>query len=258
MNDPNRWKFTGDTYYVMSREEIEASFKRNGHEVLDQKVVELAIDTSVEIADKCNVNLRWDQHFLPKVPVPSDPIYENKIKKAKIKNPEFNPNSETFLKHICQEGLKNKNKTSKDYLDRLNYELSVINDMGFPDYFLIVWDIMKFCHDNDIPVGPARGCASRDEKVQLADGTIKKIQDVSIGDMVIGHDEIPRKVIDTLQYDCNEELVTLEVESNKSLTMTKDHKVYAIKKEDFEKGIREPQWYAMDDLDEGDYMCELE
>lgn len=258
MSDPNRWKFPGDTFYVMSRDEMKHAFNTNGHQNLDQQVVDLAMDTTIDIANKCNVNLRWDQHFLPAVPVPSDDIYENKIKRAKNKNPNFTPGSDTFLKHVCQEGLKEKGKTSKDYLDRLNYELSVINNMGFPDYFLIVWDIMKFCHDNDIPVGPARGCASRDEKVQLANGTIKKIQEVMIGDIVIGHDEIPRKVIDTLQYDCNEDLVTLEVESNKSLTMTKDHKVYAIKKEDFDKGIREPQWYAMDDLDENDYIAELE
>ena len=257
MNDPNRWKFTGDTYYVMSREEIEASFKRNGHEVLDQKVVELAIDTSVEIADKCNVNLRWDQHFLPKVPVPSDPIYENKIKKAKIKNPEFNPNSETFLKHICQEGLKNKNKTSKDYLDRLNYELSVINDMGFPDYFLIVWDIMKFCHDNDIPVGPARGCFLKNCLLNTVNRGLIKIQDANIGDIVIGHDEKEHKIIDTLNYDCNEEVAILEC-GDKKLELTKDHKVYAIKEEDWNKGVREPQWYSSDELNENDYIAELE
>ena len=257
MNDPNRWKFTGDTYYVMSREEIEASFKRNGHEVLDQKVVELAIDTSVEIADKCNVNLRWDQHFLPKVPVPSDPIYENKIKKAKVKNPEFNPNSETFLKHICQEGLKNKNKTSKEYLDRLNYELSVINDMGFPDYFLIVWDIMKFCHDNDIPVGPARGCFLKNCLLNTVNRGLIKIQDAKVGDIVVGHDEKPHKVIDTLSYDCNEEVVTLECD-DKKLELTKDHKIYAIKEEDWNKGVREPQWYSADELNENDYIAELE
>ncbi len=258
MKDPNRWKFTGDTYYVMSREEIESSFKRNGHEILDQKVIELAIDTSVEIANKCNVNLTWNQHFLPKIKEPSDEIYENKVKKAKMKNPNFIPNSETFLKHLCQEGLKSKNKTSKEYLDRLNYELSVINNMGFPDYFLIVWDIMKFCNDNKIAVGPARGCVSEGELVQLFNGTIKKIENVKIGDIVVGHDETPRKVINTLEYDCNEEIVTLETENNKSLTMTKDHKVFAIKKEDFDKGTREPKWYAMDDLNDGDYLCELE
>lgn len=257
MKDPNRWKFTGDTYYVMSREEIESSFKRNGHEILDQKVIELAIDTSVEIANKCNVNLTWNQHFLPKIKEPSDEIYENKVKKAKMKNPNFIPNSETFLKHLCQEGLKSKNKTSKEYLDRLNYELSVINNMGFPDYFLIVWDIMKFCNDNKIAVGPGRGCWVGDMVVMTKNRGQVKIKDVQVGDLVVGHEEIIRKVIKTFEYDCNEEIVSLNI-GEKLLDCTKDHKIFAIKKEDFDKGIREPKWYKADELKEEDYVAELD
>lgn len=258
MSDPKRWKFPGDTYYVMTRDEILNSFKKNGHEKLDQSVVEEAVNTSVDIAEKCNVSFEWGKHYLPKIQMPEDDkIYNKKIEIAKNKNPEFEPDSGTFLRHICQEGLKNKHKTEKKYLERLNYELDVINNMGFPDYFLIVWDIMKYCKENDIPVGPGRGCFSPDNFVTLSNNNKIKITDVKIGDKVISHDEKEHKVTDVLQYYCDEILTSLELE-DKQIKCTKDHKIFAIKKEDFDKGIREPKWYQSDELVEGDYVCELD
>ena len=154
INDPNRWKFPGDTFYVMNREEMTRLFNTNGHEKLDQKVVELAMDTTVEIADKCNVSFNWGKHYLPKIDPPAgNKEFENWSTKRKTDG----STSADYLRYLCIKGLKSFGKTSKEYRDRLDYELKVINDMGFPDYFLIFWDIMKFCRENDIPVGPARG-----------------------------------------------------------------------------------------------------
>lgn len=258
MSDPNRWKFPGDTFYVMNRDEMTAAFNSNGHEILDKNIIELAMDTTLEITDKCNVSFEWGKHYLPKINAPDDDVvYNNKVKRAQQKNPEFKPDSATFLRHICQEGLKKRHKTNNDYLERLRFELSVIENMGFPDYFLIMWDIMKYCRDNDIPTGPARGCWVEDMIVNTQNRGPIKIKDVQVGDLVIGHEEIIREVIKTLEYDCNEEIVSLNV-NKKSLDCTKDHEIFAIKKEDWDIGIREPQWYKADELTEGDYIAELE
>jgi DNA polymerase-3 subunit alpha len=254
VNDPKRWKFPGDTFFVMTREEMTTLFNSNGHEILDQKVIEQAMDNTSIIASQCNVHFDWDKHYLPKIDPPADNVKFNTWASNRKSD---GSDSADYLKYLCIKGLKEKQLTTKEYRDRLDFELNVINDMGFPDYFLIFEDIMKFCRENDIPVGPARGCAREGEQVILSDGAIKAIEDVKIGETIIGHDEKVHEIIDTLQYDCKEELVTLEAGEN-SLTMTKDHEVYGIKKEDFDKGIREPKWYKMDQLNEGDYLCELD
>lgn len=68
--------------------------------------------------------------------------------------------SDDYLKKLAFEGLKNKNHQGKEYIDRLNYELSIIKQMGYSDYFLVVQDYIKFARKNDIAVGPGRGSAS--------------------------------------------------------------------------------------------------
>ena len=89
------------------------------------------------------------------------------------------------MKYLCITGLKEKGLTSKKYRDRLQYELNIINGMDFPDYFLIYYDIAKFCHDNNIPFGPGRGCFVPNELVKT-DNTTKNIQDVQIPKYVYG------------------------------------------------------------------------
>ncbi len=87
------------------------------------------------------------------------PKYDNLLPKYKCPN---NITSKEYLKKLCVDGLKNKfgDTVSKKYVDRLKYELEVIDEMGFNDYFLIVSDYVKFAKDNDILVGPGRGSAA--------------------------------------------------------------------------------------------------
>ena len=70
----------------------------------------------------------------------------------------------SFLKELCKQGVKergfDKVDDKKVYSSRLRMELTVLNDLGFVDYILLNWDILNFCHENDIPVGPGRGSAA--------------------------------------------------------------------------------------------------
>jgi DNA polymerase-3 subunit alpha len=254
LSDPNRWRFPGDTYFVASRKDMEEMFDCNGHEVFPKDELEKALDNTVKIAQACTFELETDKHYLPNISIPIDDekfiTWHKKTGKSDI--------NANYLRYLCITGLKSKGLTDKVYRERLDYELNVINDMGFNDYFLIYYDIMEFCRKANIPYGPGRGCFIEDSPVKLVDGTTKLIQNVLTGDIVVGHDEKPHKVVTTFEYDCNEEIVSLKTKNNKSITSTKDHKVYAIKKDDFEKGIREPQWYAADDLNPGDYIAELD
>ena len=157
MNDPKRWKFPGDTYFVMTRSEMTELFNSNGHQVLDQKIVELAMDTTVEIAAKCNVELELGKHYLPVVKPPEDDVKFNEWAEKRLTDETI---SDKFLRYLSMKGLKERGKTTKEYRDRLDYELGVIAKAGYSDYFLIMWDIMRFCRESKIPTGSARGSAA--------------------------------------------------------------------------------------------------
>jgi len=267
LNNPNRWKFTGDTFFVMSYDDIINAFKENGHEKLDQNAIFEAIHNTVDVANQCNLTFEFGKYYLPKIEPPTnDKVYNKKVEKQKQKDSNFKSTDISYLKHLCMEGLKKKvpdiltNKEKrKKYVDRLNYELDVIKKMGFPSYFLIVADYINYAEQIEhMGVGPGRGCATSINKVRLVNGNTINISKVKVGDVVKGYDEQPHKVIKTHKYECNEEIIKLTTENNKILSMTKDHKIYAIKKEDFENGIRKPNWYTMDELDEGDYIAEIE
>ena len=100
------------------------------------------IKNTITISNLCNVNFTKHNDLLP--------IFDNNI------------NSSEYLINLCKAGLKKRlaNKVTKEYSDRLNYELSIINKMGFNDYFLVVWDFIKYAKKNSILVGPGRGSAA--------------------------------------------------------------------------------------------------
>ncbi len=86
-------------------------------------------------------------------------LYQEKIALPKYPNTKGH-NSKEYLHALCYKGLEKRNKSFKNYIDRLEYELGVINKMGYDDYFLIVWDFIKYAKTHDILVGPGRGSAA--------------------------------------------------------------------------------------------------
>lgn len=129
--DEDRMKFPSDEFYLKSYEEMAKLFPEDA-----------LINTS-DIADRCNVELDFNTVHLP----------EFKIPKAYTKS--------AYFREICQEGLKERYKdVTEDIQNRLDYEINVIEQMGYVDYFLIVWDFIKYARDNEIMVGPGRGSAA--------------------------------------------------------------------------------------------------
>lgn len=132
IDDPTRRRFYNDEFYFKSEKEMSVLFPNNP---------EFITNTSI-IADMCNVELEFGKIHLPKYPFPSI----------------FNTNFD-YLKDMAMKGLIERygENVSEDYKKRLNYELNVINQMGFVDYFLIVWDYINFAREAKIKVGPGRG-----------------------------------------------------------------------------------------------------
>lgn len=133
VDDPDRMRYRPGEFYIRSPKEMEDLFP----------YAKEAITNTYEIAKRCNVNIVFGEYKLPKYDVPD------------------NMDSFDYLKKICNEGLvKRYGKDSELHRERLDYELNTIHNMGFVDYFLIVWDFIKYAKDNGIPVGPGRGSAA--------------------------------------------------------------------------------------------------
>lgn len=133
LDDPNRMRLQTDDFYFKDPEAMKKAFSH----------VPEAIRNTLEVAEKCNLELNFSKIHLPH--------YEPPVGKTK----------EEFLRELCMEGIKNRFGTAtKEILDRLEFELATIKKMGFASYFLIVWDFIHYAKQNDIPVGPGRGSAA--------------------------------------------------------------------------------------------------
>ncbi len=131
--DEDRMRYEGGQYYLKSAEEMAELFP----------YAREAIENTHKIAERCHVEIEFNHYKLPHFEVPEG----------------FT--SEGYLRHLCQEGLVHRYGEEADkYQKRLDYELDTIVTMGFVDYFLIVWDFIKYAKDHGIPVGPGRGSAA--------------------------------------------------------------------------------------------------
>ena len=133
VDDEDRMRYEGGQYYLKSPEEMEKLFP----------YAKKALENTGEIAHRCNVEIEFGHYHLPEYDVPDGyTAWE-------------------YLNKLCEEGLQKRyGNPQKEHWDRLAYELETIKSMGFVDYFLIVWDFIKYAKDNGIAVGPGRGSAA--------------------------------------------------------------------------------------------------
>ncbi|MGF6591586.1 DNA polymerase III subunit alpha [Pseudomonas sp. 2835] len=142
LDDPRRSRNYSDQQYLKSPEEMAELFSD----------LPEAIANTVEIAKRCNIQVQLGKHFLPDFPTPNGMGIDD------------------YLRHVSHEGLEerlavlwpkettpNYEEKRQVYLDRLKFELDIIIQMGFPGYFLIVMDFIKWAKNNGVPVGPGRG-----------------------------------------------------------------------------------------------------
>ncbi|MEG0307831.1 MAG: DNA polymerase III subunit alpha [Clostridium sp.] len=152
--DKNRMRYPSDQFYLKSPEEMNEIFS----------YVPEAMENTVKIADKCNFNYKFHESKLPKFPLPEgvDPFeylretcYIGLIDRYKV----FSSLNGIFDEKKLED-IKNTSDEGRMLCDRLDYELDVIRQMGYVDYFLIVWDFIRYANENGIPTGPGRGSAA--------------------------------------------------------------------------------------------------
>ena len=133
LSDENRMRYDGGQYYVKSEEEMLRLFP----------YAKQALENTQKIADRCHVEIEFGVTKLPKYDVPDGYT------------------SWEYLQKLCYEGLEKRyGDPSEEFKERLSYELETIHQMGYVDYFLIVWDFIKYAKDHGISVGPGRGSAA--------------------------------------------------------------------------------------------------
>jgi DNA polymerase-3 subunit alpha len=133
LKNPDHWKFETDHFYFKSPEEMLADFA--GHED--------ALRRTLEVAERCNVEIELGRILLPRFDVPEG-------------REAFD-----YLVEQCERGLTRRyGQATPELTERLKYELKTIKEMGFTDYFLIVWDFIRFAREQKISVGPGRGSAA--------------------------------------------------------------------------------------------------
>ena len=130
VDEPNRMKFETEEFYLKSEEELRQLFPN----------CDEAFENTVKIADRCNLEFTFHEYHLPSFPVPEG--YTN----------------EAYFRKICMDGFRERYENPpREYVDRLEYEIGVISRMGYVNYYLIVWDFIRYAKEQGIPVGPGRG-----------------------------------------------------------------------------------------------------
>jgi len=131
VDNPNRkMKFETEEFYLKSEDELRQLFPN----------CDDAIENTAKIAERCNVEFVFNQYHLPSFPVPAG--YTN----------------EEYFRKLCMDGFRERYPDfPQSYMERLEYEIGVISRMGYVNYYLIVWDFIRYAKESGIPVGPGRG-----------------------------------------------------------------------------------------------------
>ncbi len=130
VDDENRMKFATEEFYLKSEEELRRLFPG-----MDE-----AFENTAKIADMCNLEFTFHEYHLPSFPVPEG--YTN----------------EEYFRKLCYDGFRERySDPPASYVERLEYEIGVISRMGYVNYYLIVWDFIRYAKEQGIPVGPGRG-----------------------------------------------------------------------------------------------------
>lgn len=133
LSDENRMRFPNSEFYLKSEEEMREIFKD----------IPEAVDNTEKIAQRCNVDFEFGKLHLPQF-IPPDGM-----------------DNETYLRELCRKGMEERYPNADEEVrERLEYELSIIKQMGYIEYFLIVWDFINFAKSQGIVVGPGRGSAA--------------------------------------------------------------------------------------------------
>jgi uracil-DNA glycosylase family 4 len=218
-DDPNRWEFNVTGLHLKTADEMIDAFIKQ--DTLSDSQINKAMINTIEVAEKCaEFEIKKQSIYLPKVP-------------------GYNLNNEDeiskFLYNKCHKQLKRIEQFApyEAYLNRLDAEFDLIETKNFIPYFMIVFDLVKWCRENEIMVGPGRGCFTGDTKVSLLNGTEMSFKELTTkykdkkfdvysctkdGKIVVGKAKNPRI---TKKVD---KICIVKLDNNEEIKCTLDHR----------------------------------
>jgi len=234
--------------YYPERDDFHKFNKKFGYNY-PPKFVDMCLDNTLAVADKCSFDFEVGKENYPKYE-PTPDIIEyfktNETKKiitnlafAKLKQ-KLNIYRENGIVEITKE-------KEQEYIDRLNYELKVIDDKSALDYFLVNWEIVNDYRKKGYVIGPARGCFISDSRIKMADGAYALINKIEVGDKLFDAFGDIRQVINRFEYDIEEDIIELEFNDGRKIECTLDHEILT----------NDRSWIAAKDLTEEDEIIDI-
>lgn len=247
-NEIRGFSYHDNENYLWSEQEIRETAW------IPEEVKDEAIKNTEYIASLCNATITMGGNHYPSYPTD-------------------NPSEE--IRNICRKAWKDKVPKGryKEYGERFNAEMVDLEKAGYLNYLLVIWDMLRWCMENNIPTGEGRGCSISGTKVLMYNGTSKNIEDIFIGDKVISHTGSIRPVTDTMRYEISEPMTRITVENRNPMTFTNDHKIlvcrgglcpkkastgYKYCRPSCPQSCREYpgyEWVPMQDVKVGDRVC---
>lgn len=261
-----RIKYDLPEFYVKTGEEVYNFFKRNFPNDASKFV-----ENSLFFADMCEdpkfvdpktTNLSGKE--LPNFPIQDEKDYQEFLNWLENQNEKIKSQDEdsAFLRFRCEKALEKKTPKGKEkeFRERLEEELDVLDYQKFSSYMLIVADFLNWARNNDIPLGAGRGCLSGDSLV-LTENGFKKLNSIIINDKVFTHTGSIKNVTNIFKYPIHEKCLSIKTDhSFGTIIMTKDHKVFASKISNAlisDKKIKfsnVPGWIKIGTLNKGDLI----
>lgn len=242
------FKLNARSLFYSSSEDIYSFNYKFGYDYRHD-FIDACLENTLEVAEKCNFDFETDTEKYPRY----EPT-EDVIKYFGTNNVEEIGKKLAFikLKQKLNEYKKNKEvdlseEKIKNYVDRLNYELSIICERKALDYFLVNWEIINDYRKHGCDVGPGRGCFVPGSRVRMSDGSYCPIESISVGDMVFDAFGKIQEVENTIKYEIDEDILELEFENKIKIKCTKDHEFLT----------KNRGWVKAFDLNENDDVCDV-
>jgi DNA polymerase-3 subunit alpha len=275
-----RPKYNVPDFYLKEYKEVVDFFARN----FGEEKAKLWCANTIEFSDKCEISDWIDPKFsnpsgkeLPLFPIKDEKDYDNFLVWLEKQKPEIQKldKDKSFLRFRCGKAFLSMVPADKEkeYRERLEEELDVLEYHGFSSYMLIVSDYINWAKKNGIRVGAGRGCLTGETKVLTSKGFIR-LDKIEINDEVFSHTGKKQNVLKSFKFDVsNEKLLKLYTENSfGTISLTKDHKVFASKiyesdgyKKSMNNGFKTskslrynkllpPTWIQADKLNKGDMI----
>lgn len=192
-----------------------------------QNFLELCMKNTIRVAERCNFEFETGIEKYPRYEPTDDVIKYFGTDKSDeiIKKLAFAKLKQKIRKYQENHIVEMTEDKIKEYVDRLNYELQVIESKKMLDYFLVNWEIINYYRKQGYDIGPARGCFQIGSRVKMSDGMYAPIETIKHGDEVIDAFGNKQKVINRFEYDVDEDIIELDFDNGKKIICTLDHEI---------------------------------